>query len=62
MYLCPDAKASTGGHGEGVYWLNRVKCEGHEESLFACSHSGKGVHNCGPNERAGVICEGMQFS
>ncbi|CAI8007778.1 Deleted in malignant brain tumors 1 protein [Geodia barretti] len=57
-----DAKASTGGHGEGVYWLNRVKCEGHEESLFACSHSGKGVHNCGPNKRAGVICEASSTS
>ena len=42
------------------YWLDNVKCEGDEESLFDCPRSGRasmiGYHNCGRRERAGVKC------
>ena len=66
MGLClqnsPDAEALIGGEfapGEkSEYWLENVKCEGNEESLFACLHPGKGIHSCGRNERAGVRCHG----
>ncbi|CAI8034871.1 Scavenger receptor cysteine-rich type 1 protein M130 [Geodia barretti] len=38
------------------YWLDDVKCNGDESSLFDCPHRGWGVHNCGRRERAGVKC------
>ncbi|CAI8044096.1 Scavenger receptor cysteine-rich type 1 protein M130, partial [Geodia barretti] len=38
------------------YWLDDVKCNGDESSLFDCPHRGWGVHNCGRRERAGVNC------
>ncbi|CAI8043195.1 Scavenger receptor cysteine-rich type 1 protein M130 [Geodia barretti] len=38
------------------YWLDDVKCEGYESSLFDCPHRGWGVDNCGQTERAGVQC------
>ena len=41
------------------YWLDSVRCEGNEESLFACQHKGIGRHNCGPGKSARVNCEGM---
>ena len=38
------------------YWLDDVKCKGHEPSLFDCKHQETGSHNCGQGERAGVDC------
>lgn len=35
--------------------LDHVICEGHEESLFACTHRGIGNHRS-YNKRAGVKC------
>ncbi|CAI8048581.1 Deleted in malignant brain tumors 1 protein [Geodia barretti] len=44
--------------GEEVkYWISKVNCQGNEESLLACLHSGIGNHNCGKDERAKVICK-----
>ena len=37
------------------YWISQVNCQGDEESLLACLHSGIGNHNCGKDERAKVI-------
>jgi hypothetical protein len=39
---------------EVKYAMDNVNCNGHEMSLFDCSHKTK--HNCGQRERAGAIC------
>ena len=35
-----------------------MQCDGSEARLEQCSHNGIGVHNCGHQEDAGVICTG----
>ncbi|XP_038048478.1 deleted in malignant brain tumors 1 protein-like isoform X2 [Patiria miniata] len=44
------------GAGTGRILLDEVQCEGSEDSLGECLHSGLGTHNCGHNEDAGVTC------
>ena len=41
------------------YWLDKVKCNGTEESLFECASSGIGQSKCRKDNRARVICTGM---
>ncbi|KAH9508815.1 Neurotrypsin [Bulinus truncatus] len=38
------------------FWLDDVMCSGNEMSLFNCSHSTWGQHDCGAGEVAGVRC------
>ena len=38
--------------------LDDLMCNGNEESLYDCDHSSNA--NCGPEEGAGVICEGRK--
>ena len=38
------------------YWLDDVDCRSTEANLGDCPHPGWGLHNCGANERAGVMC------
>ncbi|XP_069961476.1 neurotrypsin-like [Cherax quadricarinatus] len=38
------------------FWLDKLSCTGHENSLFQCPSSGLGVHDCGATEIAGVVC------
>ena len=46
------------GLGTGRIHFDDLGCNGTEQSLLVCSHRGTGVHNCGHNEDAGVICQG----
>ena len=45
------------GQGSGPIWLDDVICSGREPSITDCRHPGFGVHNCGHNEDASVVCE-----
>ena len=42
--------------GAGPILLDKVNCFGYESSLFSCSHSGLGNHNCDHSRDAGVRC------
>ena len=36
--------------------LDDIKCTGEEATLFECSRTNVGRHNCQHNEDAGVVC------
>jgi hypothetical protein len=42
--------------GTGQIWLDRVSCNGSEQSLTSCRHRGWGRHNCYHYLDAGVEC------
>ena len=44
------------GDGVSVIWLDDVVCEGDEEQVADCQHSGWGEHNCVPEENIAIRC------
>ncbi|XP_013397944.1 neurogenic locus notch homolog protein 1 [Lingula anatina] len=44
------------GQGNGTIWLDDIDCTGWEPNIASCTHRGWGIHNCGHDEDAGVIC------
>ena len=47
---------AVNGQGSDPIWMDDVKCNGGEASLFKCTHLGWGLHNCNHGEDASVIC------
>ncbi|XP_049832899.1 serine protease svh-1-like isoform X1 [Schistocerca gregaria] len=40
----------------GTFLMDELQCTGNESSLTECYFNGWGVHDCGPEEEAGVVC------
>ncbi|XP_029531716.1 HHIP-like protein 1 isoform X1 [Oncorhynchus nerka] len=56
------SKHSEFGEGKSLrILLDDVQCEGTEESLLGCQHTGVGMHNCAHYEDAGVICGNSDY-
>uniref|UniRef100_A0A4W2C6V8 SRCR domain-containing protein n=1 Tax=Bos indicus x Bos taurus TaxID=30522 RepID=A0A4W2C6V8_BOBOX len=47
------------GAGSIPIWLDHVYCERMESHVWQCPSQGRGRHNCGHEEDAGVICSGF---
>ncbi|XP_056452129.1 deleted in malignant brain tumors 1 protein-like [Gadus chalcogrammus] len=47
------------GPGQGPIGLGDINCTGHESELTQCGHRGLWTRNCGHQEDAGVVCEGI---
>ncbi|KAL1139366.1 hypothetical protein AAG570_006350, partial [Ranatra chinensis] len=39
------------------YFVDDLECRGNETRILECEHNGWGIHNCGPDEAAGVVCK-----
>ncbi|XP_024086083.1 uncharacterized protein LOC106674111 [Cimex lectularius] len=39
------------------YLIDELSCKGNESIITECEHNGWGVHDCGPDEAAGVVCK-----
>ncbi|XP_067882915.1 scavenger receptor cysteine-rich type 1 protein M130-like isoform X3 [Heterodontus francisci] len=59
---CGHARLAPGGamffQGDGVIWLDEVKCTGSESSLADCPPSSRAQTDCDHKEDASVICSG----
>ncbi|XP_067882180.1 scavenger receptor cysteine-rich type 1 protein M130-like [Heterodontus francisci] len=60
---CGHALLAPGGatvsQGDGVIWLDEVKCTGSESSLADCPSSSPAQSDCDHKEDASVICSGL---
>ncbi|MBN3291992.1 DMBT1 protein, partial [Polypterus senegalus] len=49
------------GGGNGIIWLNKVRCRGSEAHLWDCRHEPLGKNDCEHKEDAGVYCSGFKI-
>uniref|UniRef100_A0A672KKR2 Si:dkey-21h14.10 n=1 Tax=Sinocyclocheilus grahami TaxID=75366 RepID=A0A672KKR2_SINGR len=54
-------RAAHFGPGSGKIWMDNVICSGSESSIFDCSKTKMGDHNCEHSEDVGIICSGLDL-
>ena len=45
------------GRATGQIWIDEIGCDGTESTVFDCTSSTYGSHDCGHHEDAGVRCD-----
>lgn len=58
IHVCGTVLAISPCMSNPQIWLDDVECDGTESSIFQCSHSAWGQHDCVHSEDASAVCTG----